>query len=175
MGPRPDWSLTRASHSRAVRLCTDRRRDPSPCAEPRPSSRRRRNGAPSPRLRPRFFPRVPGPGCLQEANQAPLARGESARRALACHRPAPRDRARPTRLGAGYRSGRAVVVSKSRSVIKPFEVMPCLLDGRMTGEAWQRICDEAGIGGVDLRDAAAPEAEIDGTAAPHGSIKSGAP
>jgi hypothetical protein len=48
----------------------------------------------------------------------------------------------------------------------------------MTGEAWQRTCDEAGIVGIDLRDAATPEAEIGGggrTAAPHGSIKPGAP
>lgn len=71
--------------------------------------------------------------------------------------------------------GEPVVVSKDGFVVKPFEVMPRLLDGRMTGEAWQRTCDEAGIVGVDLRDAATPEAEIGGrggTAAPHGSIKS---
>lgn len=71
--------------------------------------------------------------------------------------------------------GEPVVVSRNGFVIHPFEVMPGLLDGRTTGEAWQRTCEEAGIVGIDLRDAATPEEEIDGTAAPHGSIKPGAP
>lgn len=79
-------------------------------------------------------------------------------------------------LDAGL--GEPVVVSRDGFVIKPFEVMPHLLDGRMTGEAWQRTGDETGIVGIDLGDAATPEAEIGGggrTAAPHGSIKPGAP
>jgi hypothetical protein len=50
-----------------------------------------------------------------------------------------------------------------------------LLDGRVTEEAWQRTCDEAGIVVIDLRDAATPEADIGGTGVPHGSIKPGAP
>ncbi len=69
-------------------------------------------------------------------------------------------------------------MSSDGFVIEPFDVIPRLLDGRMTGEAWQRTCDEAGIVGIDLGDAATPEAELgEGgeTAAPHGSIKPGVP
>jgi len=50
--------------------------------------------------------------------------------------------------------GELVVLSREGLVIRPFEVMPGLLDGRLTGEEWQRTCDEAGIVGVDLSDAA---------------------
>jgi hypothetical protein len=73
--------------------------------------------------------------------------------------------------------GEPVVVSRDSFVIHPFEVMPGLLDGRTTGDAWQRTCGEADIAGIDLGDAATPEAEIGesgGIAAPHGSIKPGA-
>jgi heat shock protein HtpX len=51
--------------------------------------------------------------------------------------------------------GELVVLSREGLVIRPFEVMPGLLDGRLTGEEWQRTCDEAGIVGIDLSDAAA--------------------
>ncbi|MGH2640770.1 MAG: M48 family metallopeptidase [Actinomycetota bacterium] len=69
--------------------------------------------------------------------------------------------------------GDPVVVSRDGLVIEPFDVMPHLLDGRLSGEAWQRTCGEAGIAGIDLGDAAIPEADIGGgggTAAPHGQI-----
>jgi hypothetical protein len=74
------------------------------------------------------------------------------------------------------RPGELVVLSRDGLVIRPFDVMPGLLDGRLMGEEWRRTCDEAGIIGIDLGDAATPEAEIgggDGTAAPHGSIEPG--
>jgi heat shock protein HtpX len=63
-------------------------------------------------------------------------------------------------LDAGL--GEPVVVSKDGSTIEPFEVLPRLLDGRLTGEAWQQTCDEAGIVGIEMRDAATPEAETGG-------------
>jgi heat shock protein HtpX len=71
------------------------------------------------------------------------------------------------------RPGEPVVLSREGLVIRPFEVMPGLLDGRLTGEEWQRTCDEAGIVGIDLGDAAT-DAEIagdGGIAAPPGSIE----
>ena len=85
-----------------------------------------------------------------------------------------------TRLGwtLDASPGELVVLSRDGLVIRPFEVMPGLLDGRLTGEEWQRTCDEARIVGIALRDAATPEAEIggdDGTVAPQGSIEPEAP
>jgi hypothetical protein len=68
--------------------------------------------------------------------------------------------------------GELVVLSGDGVVIRPFDVMPGLLDGRLTEEVWQLACDEAGIIGIDLGDAATPEAEIGGgseSAAPYES------
>jgi hypothetical protein len=69
--------------------------------------------------------------------------------------------------------GESVAVSADGVVIKPFQVMRDLLDGRMSGEAWRRTCEEAGIGGIDLGDAADPEGTVDegdGSTAPHASM-----
>jgi hypothetical protein len=46
--------------------------------------------------------------------------------------------------------GEDAVCERDGTCIKPFDIVPKLASGELTGEAWQEFCTRAGIAGLDF-------------------------